>query len=93
MTAYGPQTPASRRLCSDHVFEFYRDRARSNPTASALTRARYAARLRQAELAKTAGISRSLLSTYENGAMPHTEKTRIGLANALGVPVKELFAE
>jgi DNA-binding XRE family transcriptional regulator len=93
MAAMGPQTAASRRLCSDHVFEFYRDRARSNPTASPLARARYAARWRQAELAETVGISRSLLSAYENGAMPYTEKTRIGLANALGVPVTELFTE
>ena len=91
---HGPQTAASKRICSEHVYEWHRDKVRANPSAyTPLKVARYAARLRQADLAAQAGVSRGRLSAYENGAVPQTERTRVSLANALGVQVKELFAE
>ncbi len=92
MPRMGPQTAAAKRVCSEHVFEFHRDRVSANPSAySPLKVARYAARLRQADLAAAAGVSRSRLSFYEQGSTPATAKTRVALANALGVQVQDIF--
>jgi DNA-binding XRE family transcriptional regulator len=88
----GPQTAASKRLCSEHVYEYHRELVAANPTQyTALKRARYSVRLRQADLAAAAGICRQRLSLYEQGTIPKTEKVRVALANALGVRVKDIF--
>jgi transcriptional regulator with XRE-family HTH domain len=53
---------------------------------------RKAANLSQEELGKMAGVSRSQLSEIENEQKPANTLRLRAIANALGVPVEELFA-
>jgi DNA-binding XRE family transcriptional regulator len=88
----GPQTAASRKLCSEKTFEFYRETVAAHPERyTPLKRARYAARLRQADVAAAVGIHKGTLCAFEQGREPRTQKTKIALANVLGVTVGSLF--
>jgi len=65
---------------------------RDGSTASnALRRVRHERGLRQRELAAVAGVSRSYIALLETGRLPGTEHVRQAVAQALGVPLLELW--
>lgn len=56
-----------------------------------LSRARQAARLKQEDLARIVGLSRTSLSNVEQGRQPVQAHTLVQLAQALGVSVMSLL--